>query len=148
MNDRDFHLRVAEALSACQLLEQELKLYISEALELVGKCVDRRVPFKMTGKDYENSSLERLIDIFQKLSDHPDLVAALRNFKVERNFLSHRAISKCLNHEDELDYIAASEFEARLAAIAPEAQLLRTAIHEEANKFRGHLWFGLPDDSA
>ena len=77
----------------------------------------------------------------------PGLVAALRKFKDERNFLSHRGISHCLDRDEELDFVAASEFEARLAAIAPEAQLLRTAIHEEANKFRGHLWFGFPNDS-
>jgi hypothetical protein len=148
VDERDFYLRVAEALSACQLVEQELKLYIAEALELVAKCVDSRVPFKMTGQDYEDASLERLIEMFSKLTDHPGLVAALRKFKDERNFLSHRGISHCLGLDEELDYAAAAAFEAGLAAIAPEARQLRVAIHEEANKFRGHLWFGFPDDAA
>jgi hypothetical protein len=30
----DFYLKVAYALSGCQLVEQELKLYITQALEL------------------------------------------------------------------------------------------------------------------
>jgi hypothetical protein len=36
MNDGDeFYLQVAFALSGCQLVEEELKLYISQALDLV-----------------------------------------------------------------------------------------------------------------
>jgi hypothetical protein len=96
----------------------------------------------MTGTDYENASLERLIDVFKKFSDNPALVAALRKFKDERNFLSHKGIAHCLDYEGELDEMATAEFEARLLAVQPEAQRLRIAIHEEANKFRGHLWFG------
>jgi hypothetical protein len=69
------------------------------------------------------------------------LVAALHKFKEERNFLSHRGITDCLDHDGELDHTAAAEVEARLLAIEPEAQRLRIAIHEEANKFRGDLWF-------
>ena len=71
MNDSDkFYLQVAYSLSGCQLVEQELKLYISEALEYVGKCVGKRLPFQMSGKDYEDASLERLIDTFKKLSNN------------------------------------------------------------------------------
>jgi hypothetical protein len=33
--ERDFYLRVAHVLSGCQLVEQELKLDITEALEKV-----------------------------------------------------------------------------------------------------------------
>lgn len=38
MNDgNDFYLQIAYALSGCQLVEQELKLYISEALDYIEK---------------------------------------------------------------------------------------------------------------
>jgi hypothetical protein len=148
MDARAFYLHIADALSGCQLVEQELKLYISEALELVENCVGGRLPFKMTGEDYEDSSLERLIDTFKKLSDNPTLVIALRKFKDERNFLSHNGITHCLDYEGEFDEAAASQFEVRLLAIGPEAERLRIAIHEEANTFRGHLWFGEFPDAA
>ena len=36
-DDDEFFLRVAEALSGCQLVGQELKLYIAEAFDLVRK---------------------------------------------------------------------------------------------------------------
>jgi hypothetical protein len=139
--DDDFYLRVAHALSGCQLVEQELKLHIAEALELVHKCVADKLPFIMNGEDYAGASLERLIDIFRKLSSNPTLVTELRKFKDERNFLSHKGIAHCFDPDGEIDYVTASEFQSRLAAIAPEAQRLRLAVHEEANKFRGCLWF-------
>lgn len=140
--DDDFYLRVAYALSDCQLVEQELKLYITEALELVRKCIDGKLAFSMSGEDYADASLERLIDIFRKLSCNPTLVTELRKFKDERNFLSHKGIAHCLDPDGDLDYVTATElFHSRLAAIAPEAQRLRLAVHEEANKFRGYLWF-------
>jgi hypothetical protein len=89
MNDSDFYLQVARALSSCQLVEQELKLYLSESLELVRNCIEGKLPFKMSGEDYEDSPLEGLIKAFRKLSDNPDLIADLNKFKAERNFLSH-----------------------------------------------------------
>lgn len=142
MDWRTFYLHVADALSGCQLVEQQLKLYVSEALELVHKCIGGRIPFSIKGEDYEDASLERLIDIFKKLSDNPELVAALRKFKDERNFLSHKGITYCLDYEGDFDEKSAGELEERLLAIEPEAKRLRIAIHEEAGKFQGHLWFG------
>ena len=141
MDEDDFYLKVAHALSGCQLVEQQLKLYITEALELTKKCIGEKMPFKMVGEDYADSSLERLIEIFRKLSDNEVLVADLRQFKNERNFLSHKGITHCLDYEGELFHSTALEFQERLAAIQNEAQRLYTAIHDEANKFRGHLWF-------
>ena len=146
MNDDDFYLQVAYALSGCQLVEQELKLYISEALEYVSKCVGKRLPFKMRGQDYEDASLERLIDVFRKLTHNEKLVTELNNFKKERNFLSHKGIAHCLDPMDELGSISATEFTPRLLAIQSEAVRLRTAIHEEGGSFKGHLHFGtFPD---
>jgi hypothetical protein len=137
----DFYLKVAHALSGCQLVEEELKLYITEALELAKKCIGNKMPFKMIGEDYADALLEKLIDIFKKLSDNDTLVSELRNFKEKRNFLSHKGITHCLDYDDELDYGSMSEFQSQLAAIPPEAQRMRQAVNEEANKFRGHLWF-------
>lgn len=141
MDENDFYLKVAYALSGCQLVEQELKLYITEALDLAQKCIGERMPFKLSGEDYAGSSLGRLIDTFRKLSDNETLVGELKRFKNERDFLSHKGITHCLDYEGELSHSTAFEFQHRLNAIQSEAQRLRLAIHEEANKFRGHLWF-------
>jgi hypothetical protein len=61
LRDHDFHLEVAYALTSCQLIEQELKLYTSEAFQLAAKCVGHRMVFKFSRDDYEDASLERLI---------------------------------------------------------------------------------------
>lgn len=60
-DDDEFFLRVAQALYGCQLIEQELKLYITEAFDLVRKRLDGQVPFMLSGDDYQDSSLEKLI---------------------------------------------------------------------------------------
>ncbi|PPC94861.1 MAG: hypothetical protein CTY33_02950 [Methylotenera sp.] len=146
MDDNDFYLNVAYALSACQIIEQELKLYITEALELARKCIGKKLPFKLSGDDYADASLERLIEGFRKLSDNDILVKDLRKFKEERNFLSHKGITHCLDYEGELFQSTAIEFQARLDAIQAEAIRLRNELHEESNKFRGILYFGdFPD---
>lgn len=146
MDYNDFYLKVAYALSGCQLVEQELKLYISEALELVRKCVGKKLPFKMSGEDYAESSLERLIEAFRKLSNNDQLVKDLRKFKDERNFLSHKGIAHCLDYEGDLFETTALEFQARLDAIQAEAVRLRNVLHEEGFKFRAVLHFGqFPD---
>jgi hypothetical protein len=140
-DEDEFFLRVAEALSGCQLIEQELKLYITEAFDLVRKRVTGQLPFKLSGDDYQDSSLEKLIGMFRKLCDNETLVQRLNKLKDERNFLSHKAITHCMDHEQGLSYPAVVELEPRLSAIASEAHALRIAIHDEANKFRGHLFF-------
>jgi hypothetical protein len=98
MNEDDFYLKVAYALSGCQLVEQELKLYLTEAFELTQKCIGNRMPFKLSGDDYADSSLERLIEMFRKLTDNDTLVTELRRFKEERIFLSHKGITHCLDY--------------------------------------------------
>jgi hypothetical protein len=70
MDKNDFYLKVTRALTGCQLVEQQLKLYITEALMLVKKCIGKQMSFKMVGNDYANASLENLIKTFEKLTDN------------------------------------------------------------------------------
>lgn len=136
-----YFLRVARSLGACQLVEFELKLYITQALELVEKCVADRMPFKMAGRDYQDASLERLIEAFKKLSDCPALVKRLASFKDERNFVAHKAIAACIDPDGELGHGAAKKLESRLENIEKEAVLLTEAIHAESLIFVAHLYF-------
>jgi hypothetical protein len=147
--ERDaFYLRVARALSACQLVEQELKLYITEAFDLVRKKLEGELPFRFSGEQYENSSLERLIDTFARLSNNDKLVADLRKFKDERNHLSHRAIALCINPDGEFDEGTAHNLEPRLAAIEPEAERIRGEIHEAGSRVMANLYFDkIPPDA-
>lgn len=144
MSDDAFYLRVAHALSGCQLVEMELKLYITEAYDLVRKRLAGVLPFKASGGDFDNAPLERLIKVFGQLSDNESLVRELDKFKNERNFLSHRAIASCVDPDGQLsvpERDGLMEYDGRLDSIQVNARTLREAIHLEANKFRGHLYF-------
>jgi hypothetical protein len=136
-----FFREVAGALSACQLVEQALKLYLAEALELVAERVGTDLPFKMRGEHYDDASLERLIDNFRKLSDDATLIADLRAFKDERNFLSHNSIAYCINPDGEFDDGIAQDLEARIKAIGPKAETLPASIHHAANDIHAKFWF-------
>jgi len=141
MERDDFYLKVAHSLAGCQLVEQELKLYITEAFLLAKKCIGNQMPFKLSGDDYTNSSLEGLIKMFRKLSSNDELATALVAFKKERNFLSHNAIANCVDPDGQLSGIDDSELLAKLKNIETEAERLTSALNEEANKFRGNLYF-------
>ncbi|CAB3805856.1 hypothetical protein [Pararobbsia alpina] len=141
MEGRDFYLEVAYALSGCQLVEQELKLYITDAFALAAKRIGDRMTFQFRGEDYENSSLEGLINVFRKRSSNDQLVRELDAFKKKRNFLSHQGIMYCLDYEGELAESVAKQIRPRLEAIQRQSTVLRDASHEEANNFRGYLHF-------
>ena len=136
-----YFVRVADCLGQCQLIELELKLYISQALELIAKFIAGRVPFKMTGTDYKDASLERLIDVFKKLSNNPALQTKLTKFKDERNFVAHKAIALCLDPNGDLKIPPAAAIEQRLFQIEREAAELTRAIQDEAAKFIAHFYF-------
>lgn len=142
----EFYLQVAYALSGCQLVEQELKLYIAQAYQYIRKQVGKRLPFKMSGDDVENFALGRLIETFEKLSDNKALVADLSKFTRERNYLSHAAIAQCLDPFDEVSFMSADAVKGRLTSIQQEAERLRLAVHDEGTAFKGHLVFGREPD--
>lgn len=129
-----FLLRVAKALSGCQAVELLLKVYITEALNLARRCIAGRMTFKFSGDEYNDASLERLIQGFRKLTTNDELMKRLNAFKDERNFLSHKCITSCLDHEGELFLSSATEIQPRLAAIEKEAAELQSAIFYELQK--------------
>jgi hypothetical protein len=139
--DDAFYLRVASALASCQMVEFELKAYISDAFAFATKAIDGRMSFKFSGDDYIDAPLERLIEAFRKLSDDDELIKRLNAFKRERNFLTHRGVSHCINPDGELSIEEATEYQERLASIEQEASMLLGAIRQEAGAFQGHLYF-------
>lgn len=144
----DFYLKFAHALSGCQVVEQQLKLYITEALELARECVGDKMPFKIKGKDYENRSLRHLIYMFEKLSDNEGLVRDLYSFNNERNFLSHQAITDCLDYEGGLNFPKSQEFQKRFEKIHSDATRLQKAIYEEESEILVQRWFEvIPEDA-
>jgi hypothetical protein len=128
--ENEFFHKVALGMAGCQRVEQYLKLYISEAYAFTKECINGRMEFRFSGKDVENSSLERLIEIFSKFLDDPVLVKELRRFKDERNFLSHTAITHSYDYGGDYSELMAIYLEPRLMQIEKHAQSLVDRIHQ------------------
>lgn len=141
MEQNEFFLKVSRALSGCQMVEMELKLYLAHAVALIKKRLGGRMPFGMSGDDYQNHSLERLITEFKKFTDNQELVKRLNKFKDERNFLSHKAISTCMDRHEGYQELHAASLDERLLKMEEEATALFHSIHDESAKFLGYLWF-------
>jgi hypothetical protein len=141
-----FLVRVAQTLGACQSVELHLKVYISSALELAKKCIGSRMVFNMSGDDFKEAPLERLIQTFRKLSDNPALAQRLNVFKDERNFVAHRVVVSAERFEGGFEAAEMSAMEARLMQIEQEAKRLEADILDESHKFLGHLYFGFDDE--
>lgn len=103
MKQNDFYLRVADALAGCQLLEQALRLYIASAHSVIRRNLPDRVAYRFSDDDCAGASLGQLINKFKRLSVDEDLIAALNEFKGNRNKLAHQAIVSCVNLDGELD---------------------------------------------
>lgn len=141
MEQNEFFLKVSRALSGCQMVEMELKLYLTHAVALIKKRLGGRMTFGMSGDDYQNHSLERLISEFKKFTDNQDLIKRLNKFKDERNFLSHKAIATCVDRHEGYQEWQAASLDERLLKIEKEASDLFHAIHDESAKFLGFLRF-------
>ncbi|ALQ10370.1 hypothetical protein D172_020090 (plasmid) [Pseudoalteromonas sp. Bsw20308] len=141
MEQDEFFLKVSTALSGCQMVEFELKLYLTNAVALIKKRLGERIFFGMSGSDFDNSSLEGLIKHFKKFSDNRELISRLNSFKNERNFLSHKAIAICMHQHEGYQQWQAASLDDRLNKINIEALSLFNDIHNESAKFLGYLWF-------
>jgi len=132
---------VAHSLGACQLLELEIKLYIERAFEVVRKRTEGVVPFRFAGEDYEDSSLERLISVFRKLSNNAELIGRLDRFRKDRNFVAHRAVTDCLDRDGDFDESKVEEVQRMLARTYDEAHELSKLVLDESQQFLGHYYF-------
>ncbi|WP_146096976.1 hypothetical protein [Xanthomonas arboricola] len=148
MKSQQFLMEVAKALAGCQAVELELKLYISQAFFVVRSSVGDRLPFKFSGNDYADASLERLIDTFRKLCDNDELIKRLNQFKGKRNHLAHKAIADCLDDLGDFDEWAAAEGYATISTIQRDADgLLNDIAREHQNLYVIERGIPIPPDA-
>ena len=136
-----FFADVANGLAGCQKVEQYLKLYIHEAFDFARVCIDGRMPFYFCGDNVKDASLERLIEIFKKLTDDNQLVKDLYSFKDERNYLSHCAITNC--HDGGGDYCEhlAGKARSRILAVESTARQLADRLWQQRSKILVSRYF-------
>ena len=142
MHRSEYLLDVAHSLGACQLLELELKLYIERAFHVTRKKTKGVVPFRFTGEDYEDASLERLISVFRKLNENQSLIGKLDKFRKDRNFVAHKAVTHCLDPVDG-GFVDShvEEVQKMLNRVASDAHELSKQVYEESRQFLGHYYF-------
>jgi len=135
----EFYLKVAYSLGGCQLVEQVLKTYISESLQLARKRGEEVPGF--LAKDYGDAPMGPAIRAFRKLSGNDKLADKLLALKSERNKLAHEGVTHCLDPDGELSWPEQGEMKARLHEIECEARTLFDEVHSELNVVRAHLDF-------
>jgi len=135
------YLRVAEGLAGCQRIEFELKSYLGAAMELAKKCIGQTMPFHTSAKEFENCALERLIKNFKNYTNDADLVSALNNFKDERNYLAHQALTGLENPDGELDDQVVDSLHERVNRIESEAKRLAESVYSSAQNIWAQVWF-------
>ena len=89
---------VAKALGVCQIVEEILKIYISTSFCRIKDALNGRIPFRFSGTDYDQAAMDKLLQVFRRLSDHDALVKRLTAFKKQRDFVAHRAIMEYAKH--------------------------------------------------
>lgn len=135
-----FYINIANALAGCQLVENELKKYISMAYECINIFIDNRIPFSMSENDLKGQKLYNLIKIFEKLSDNAELVSKLEAFSKSRNKFAHSGIFNCLDNDGELYLPTTIRFEAEIKALRQIANDLIRDIHIESHKFIDYIY--------
>lgn len=125
MSDNRFHLEVSNAIAGCQLVEQELKKYITIAFEAAQR---HKKSINFSVERIESRPLGRLIRAFEKSGGDSLLIAELDKFKEERDFLAHQAVAQCFDLD--MNFFVPETTKDRLAEIQINAEVLRSRIYE------------------
>jgi hypothetical protein len=104
MSRNEYYAKAAETLSSYQLIELALKEYISEALDYAKRRMPTTFVFLISGSDFRDAALEKLIGTFKKLNGNTTLHSELERIKVSRNELAHRSLAELIRHEGSPDF--------------------------------------------
>ena len=136
---QEFGAGVSHALTAFQVIEESLKLYIKFSFKLIRVRLDPSIPFEFNGKDYEKAALQTLIKVFSMLSNNTALIKSLNKITSNRDYVAHQALVKYLHgskngthHEEQSKKITDISVEACkcLALLQQDIAALNTRIME------------------
>lgn len=92
--DVEEYLNAAQsAMFQCQLVEEALKTYISTAHSIIRKSIPIELSFSYADKDFESMPLERLLNVFGKLTHNKKLLKQLNGLREPRNYVAHKAFA-------------------------------------------------------
>lgn len=90
----EFSTEAHYALVAYQMIEEQLKSYITIAHKIIRLCLSNRIPYKYLPEEIDGYALERLLAIFAKLNDNDELIKKLNQLPKDRNYCAHKAYAQ------------------------------------------------------
>lgn len=93
MNEKErYKEAAAHTLAGFQLVEERLKQYIGYYYDAVRSLLRGQLSFQYTREEINEAALERLTQIFAKITTNEDLVKRIRILIKHRNEVAHRAL--------------------------------------------------------
>jgi len=129
-----FYLEVANALSHCQNIELDLRLYIESAFDFLRLIAKDKMPFKIDRKKFEDQPLGKLIESFKPLTDKTELVADIEKFRKLRNFVAHQAIVKGMDAQRNVSSEKVEEVRTKITELIKLSEKIRQQFGPEFMK--------------
>lgn len=129
---------VSGALAFFQLIEDFLKLYIEYSFKHASVYLSGKMPFRFTGEEFKEASLERLLSTFRKLSDNEEVINSLEKIKDKRNFCAHRAFIQYFE-KSEIDEIHHKQNLETIKEIKKEATKGFLLLFTEVSKLNDRI---------
>ncbi len=81
------------AMFQYQMIEEALKAYISLAHKVIRSRIPHEVNFDYQDSEFESMPLERLLNVFARLTKNKKLVKELNALRTHRNYIAHKAFA-------------------------------------------------------
>lgn len=138
--DVDLYMNAAQsAMFQYQLIEEGLKSYISMAHDVIRAKLPSELHFDYRDSEYESMPLERLLNVFGKLSRNKVLIKQLNALREPRNYVAHKAFALAFfsSVSDKVDF----EVEYKRVKAAQELSIRGfMALKEELDAMSALKW--------
>ena len=111
-----------------QYLEEGLRMYISNAYEIIKNKLNGTIPFYYTYKDVEKDSLRKLISKFEKFNSNKKLIEKIKKLIPRRNKIAHNSF---LFNFKEIDTNELSLKIEKMEKILEEGKSCMTLLRDE-----------------
>jgi hypothetical protein len=127
----------AHALAGFQLLEAALKTYIAAYYLVVRSLLAGRLPFNFSRDEIENSSLERILKVYKRVAQDPELVLRISALVKTRNDIAHRALGLLYDETVNDDFFL--EATGEMVALGDKLTALMKEVTEGSQKVMSQL---------
>ena len=132
--DVDRYMNAAQsAMFQYQLIEEGLKSCISMAHQIIRSGIPVELTFDYRDTEFESMPLERLLNVFGRLTKNKALVKQLNGLRESRNYVAHKAfalaffssVNENVNFQEEFKKVVAAQEESIKGFFALKEELDR-----------------------